>query len=165
MAEFDRLLLDQIADQWEHPRLGAIALPEALRFNEVRRLIDGIAQKTLTQALRRLERNGILERRLIDTAPPGVEYMVTPLGRSLDKPFAALNAWTMEHAEALRAAQKAFDERHGSVSERRMNPSVFWGTTCKGQPSYTQDTLRSQHHSGMSRGETDRVLLSIRHAK
>jgi hypothetical protein len=40
-------------------------------------------------------------------------------GRSLDKPFAALNAWTMEHAEALRAAQKAFDERHGSVSERR----------------------------------------------
>jgi DNA-binding HxlR family transcriptional regulator len=84
-----------------------------------RRRIDGIAQKTLTQALRRLERNGILERRLIDTAPPSVEYMVTLLGRSLDKPFAALNAWTMEHAEALRAAQKAFDERHGSVSERR----------------------------------------------
>jgi len=45
--------------------------------------------------------------------------MVTPLGRSLDKPFAALNAWTMEHAETLRAAQKAFDKRHGSVSERR----------------------------------------------
>ncbi len=119
-SEFDRLLLDQIADRWSILVLGAIcAAGGTLRFNEVRRRIDGIAQKTLTQVLRRLERNGILERRLIDTAPPGVEYRVTPLGRSLDKPFAALNAWTMEHAEALRAAQKAFDERHGSVSERR----------------------------------------------
>ena len=119
-SEFDRLLLDQIADRWSILVLGAIcAAGGTLRFNEVRRRIDGIAQKTLTQALRRLERNGILERRLIDTAPPGVEYMVTPLGRSLDKPFAVLNAWTMEHAEALRAAQKAFDERHGSISERR----------------------------------------------
>ena len=68
-SEFDRLLLDQIADRWSILVLGAIcAAGGTLRFNEVRRRIDGIAQKTLTQALRRLERNGILERRLIDTA-------------------------------------------------------------------------------------------------
>jgi DNA-binding HxlR family transcriptional regulator len=119
-SEFDRLLLDQIADRWSILVLGAIwAAGGTLRFNEVRRRIAGIAQKTLTQALRRLERNGILERRLINTAPPGVEYSVTALGRSLDKPFAALNAWTVEHADALRAAQKAFDERHRSVSRIR----------------------------------------------
>ena len=50
---------------------------------------------------------------------PTMAVYVAYARRSLDKPFAALNAWTMEHAEALRAAQKAFDERHGSVSERR----------------------------------------------
>ena len=59
-SEFDRLLLDQIADRWSILVLGAIcAAGGTLRFNEVRRRIDGIAQKTLTQALRRLERNGI----------------------------------------------------------------------------------------------------------
>ena len=110
-SEFDRLLLDQIADRWSILVLGAIcAAGGTLRFNEVRRRIDGIAQKTLTQALRRLERNGILERRLIDTAPPGVEYMVTPLGRSLDKPFAALNAWTMEHADTFTIARLLTDQ-------------------------------------------------------
>lgn len=49
-------------------------------------------QKTLTQYLRRLECNGIIERKLIDSALPGVEYGVTRLGRSLDKPFSVLNA-------------------------------------------------------------------------
>ena len=64
-SEFDRLLLDQIADRRSILVLGAIcAAGGTLRFNEVRRRIDGIAQKTLTQALRRLERNGMLERRL-----------------------------------------------------------------------------------------------------
>jgi DNA-binding HxlR family transcriptional regulator len=67
----------------------------------------------LTQCLRRLERNGIVDRRLIDSAPPGVEYVVTPLGRTLDKPFTALNAWTAEHADAVRKAHAAFDERYG----------------------------------------------------
>ena len=66
--------------------------------------------------------------------------MVTPLGRSLDKPFAALNAWTMEHAEALRAAQKAFDERHGWFQNDEDEPfGVFGARLAKGQPSYTQD--------------------------
>jgi hypothetical protein len=63
--------------------------------------------------VRRLERNGIVERRIIDGAPPGVAYAVTPLGRSLDKPFAALNAWTSTHADAVRKAQRAFDVRYG----------------------------------------------------
>jgi DNA-binding HxlR family transcriptional regulator len=61
--------------------------------------------------VRRLERNGILERRILDGAPPGVEYRVTALGRTLDKPFAALNAWTAAHAADVDAAQQAFDAR------------------------------------------------------
>jgi len=116
-SDFDRLLLDQIADRWSILVLGSIcAAGGSLRFNELRRKVSSIAQKTLTQCLRRLERNGIIERRLIDSAPPGVEYSVTPLGRSLDKPFSALNAWTSEHADAVREAQAAFDKRYGRRS-------------------------------------------------
>lgn len=112
-SDFDRLLLDQIADRWSVLVLGAIcAAGGALRFNAIRRSIPRLAQKTLTQCLRRLERNGIVERRLIDSAPPGVEYLVTPLGRTLDRPFAALHSWASSHAEAVREAQNAFDARH-----------------------------------------------------
>jgi len=113
-SDFDRLLLDQIADRWSILVLGAIcASGGILRFNALRRRVSGVSQKTLTQCVRRLERNGIVERRIIDGAPPGVAYAVTPLGRSLDKPFAALNAWTSTHADAVRKAQRAFDVRYG----------------------------------------------------
>lgn len=112
-SDFDRILLDQIADRWSILVLGAIcAAGGSLRFNALKRQVPKIAQKTLTQCLRRLERNGILERRLIDSAPPGVEYLVTSLGRSLDKPFSALNAWTAEHADVVRKAQADFDKRY-----------------------------------------------------
>jgi DNA-binding HxlR family transcriptional regulator len=109
--DFDRLLLDQIADRWTILVLGAICSADGsrIRFNALRREIDGISQKTLTQCLRQLERNGLVERRLIDGAPPGVEYSITRLGRTLDKPFDALNAWTRDHAAAIRSAQAAFD--------------------------------------------------------
>ncbi|WP_321931267.1 winged helix-turn-helix transcriptional regulator [Paraburkholderia guartelaensis] len=114
-SDFDRLLLDQIADRWSILVLGAICSSGgALRFNALRREVSGLTQKTLTQCLRRLERNGIVERRLIDSAPPGVEYVVTPLGRTLDKPFAALNAWTAAHGQAVRIAQAAFDHRYAA---------------------------------------------------
>jgi DNA-binding HxlR family transcriptional regulator len=117
-SDFDRLLLDQIADRWSILVLGSIcAAGGSLRFNELRRRVSNIAQKTLTQCLRRLERNGIVDRRLIDGAPPGVEYVVTPLGRSLDKPFAALNAWTAENADAVRKAQAMYDERYGHEND------------------------------------------------
>jgi len=114
-CDFDRLLLDQIADRWSILVLSALfGAGGALRFNAIRREVQGVAQKTLTQCLRRLERNGIVERRLIDSAPPGVEYRVTPLGRTLVQPFAALSAWTSDHAGSVREAQRQFDARHGT---------------------------------------------------
>ena len=119
-SDFDRLLLDQIADRWSILVLGAIcSAGGSLRFNALRREVSGLTQKTLTQCLRRLERNGIVERRLIDSAPPGVEYVVTLLGRTLDKPFAALNAWTAEHGQAVRTAQAAFDVRYATGAGER----------------------------------------------
>jgi DNA-binding HxlR family transcriptional regulator len=74
----------------------------------VRRRINGITQKALTQALRRLERNGIVARTVLPGPPVAVSYAVTPLGRTLEEPFAALYAWTLKHLPDLETAQQRF---------------------------------------------------------
>ncbi|MCY1462228.1 HxlR-like helix-turn-helix [compost metagenome] len=65
----------------------------------------------MTQALRRLERNGILARRVIPSSQVAVEYSITPLGRTLEHPFNALYLWTLDHLEAVMKAQADFDSR------------------------------------------------------
>jgi DNA-binding HxlR family transcriptional regulator len=105
-----RVLLDQIADKWSVLILAALC-EKPLRFNEIKRCLDGITQKALTQSLRRLERNGILARRVIPSSQIAVEYSITPLGRTLEEPFRALYTWTINHSAAVQSAQSAFDER------------------------------------------------------
>ena len=74
-----RQILDRIGDKWS---LLAIALLEGrtLRFNELRREIDGICQRMLTVTLRQLERDGLVTRTVYPVVPPRVEYALTPLG-------------------------------------------------------------------------------------
>lgn len=105
-----RLMLDQIADKWSILILAALC-KKPLRFNELKRCLEGITQKALTQALRRLERNGVLTRRVIPSSQVAVEYSVTPLGMTLEEPFKALFFWTIHHSGAVHAARAAFDER------------------------------------------------------
>jgi DNA-binding HxlR family transcriptional regulator len=105
-----RLILDQIADKWSVLIL-AVLCAEPRRFNAIKRSLDGITQKALTQALRRLERNGLVARRVIPISPVAVEYSVTPLGRTLQQPFAALNVWAVDHLPEVQQAQQAFDRR------------------------------------------------------
>jgi DNA-binding HxlR family transcriptional regulator len=106
----NRLLLDQITDKWAVLIL-TVLCAKPLRFNEIRRCLDGITQKSLTQSLRRLERNGIVARRVIPSSQIAVEYSITPLGRTLEAPFQALYAWTLNHSADVIQAQAAFDER------------------------------------------------------
>lgn len=103
-----RLLLDQITDKWSILILSLLC-KEPLRFNEIKRNMDGITQKSLTQCLRRLERNGIVGRRVIPTSQVGVEYSITPLGRTLEIPFQALYNWTVEYSPAVKDAQTEYD--------------------------------------------------------
>jgi len=106
----DRILLDLIGDKWTILVLGSLCDHQGnRRFNAIRRDIPGISQKSLTQCLRRLERNGLIERRVTTTAPPGVEYRFTPLGYTLDVPVASLLNWTGTYANAVREAQATFD--------------------------------------------------------
>jgi len=105
-----RILFDQIADKWSMMILTVLdGGPQ--RFNAVRRRLEGVTQKALTQCLRRLERNGLVERRVIASSPVAVEYQITPLGRTLQVPFKALYAWTLENMETVEQARSAFDRR------------------------------------------------------
>ena len=108
-----RTLLDQIADKWSVLILAALC-DGPLRFNALRRSLDGITQKALTQSLRRLERNGIVARRVITASPVAVEYRITPLGRTLEQLFQALHAWTVDYLPEVERARQEYDRRAGN---------------------------------------------------
>jgi len=105
-----RGVFDQIADKWSAMIL-AILSARPHRFNVIRRRLEGVSQKALTQCLRRLERNGLVNRRVVSLSPVAVEYEITPLGRSLQKPLGALHQWTLDNLAEVDAAREAFDER------------------------------------------------------
>ena len=124
--ELARLLLDQIADKWTiRVLLSMCPSDQAVRFNELKRRVAGVSQKTLTQCLRRLERNGLVQRRVIAAAPLGVEYQLSALGRTLEAPFNALYEWAETLGPRVVAAQAAFDRSakppaDGAVATARM---------------------------------------------
>ncbi|MDR0235809.1 helix-turn-helix domain-containing protein [Acinetobacter sp.] len=103
-----RAILDQIADKWS--MLVLMVLDKPHRFNAIKRRLDGISQRVLTQTLRKLERNGMVTRTIINGRILGVEYALTPLGQSLKSPFNALYDWTVEHMEAIQANQSHYDD-------------------------------------------------------
>ena len=107
-AHASRLILDQLADKWSILILGALC-PGPLRFNALKRRLKGVTQKALTQALRRLERNGIIARRVIPVSPVAVEYSITPLGLTLREPFQALFDWTIQYGPEVETARRLFD--------------------------------------------------------
>lgn len=73
--------------------------------------VIGIAQRALTQSLERLERSGIIERKVLPGSPPSVEYHGTDLGFSLGTPIRALLVWSDEHLPAIERAQEIYDAR------------------------------------------------------
>ncbi|XUJ34419.1 winged helix-turn-helix transcriptional regulator [Bradyrhizobium japonicum] len=82
------------------------------RFNELKRMINGISQRMLTLTLRGLERDGLVTRTIFPTIPPRVDYELTDLGRGLQQPVMALGLWAKEHQAQIAAARTRFDERH-----------------------------------------------------
>ena len=103
-----RPMLEKIADKWTIMIL-TVLCPKPARFNEIKRRLDGITHKALADALKRLERNGLVTRTVLPTAPIGVEYAITPLGHSLREPFEALCAWALANSAAVEAANLEHD--------------------------------------------------------
>lgn len=105
-----RDLLDLIANKWTALVIGALS-QRPYRFGELRRRVDGISQKVLTQNLRNLERDGLITRTVYPTTPPSVEYRLSELGASLGPSLVALYDWSREKFPDVRRARRAYDER------------------------------------------------------
>ena len=101
-----RQALDRIADKWTALIVGLLG-ERTHRFGELRRGIEGISHKVLTQTLRSLERDGLVHREAKPTVPQTVEYSLTPLGASLVAPLKAIRDWAEQHIEQVQAARAA----------------------------------------------------------
>jgi DNA-binding HxlR family transcriptional regulator len=106
----NRILLYELSDKWTILVVAALSHGPT-RFNELRRVLEPITQKSLTQTLRMLERSGLISRTVLDTSPIAVEYAITPLGRTLAGPFSAIYRWAVGYQEQVEDAQRRFDER------------------------------------------------------
>ena len=106
-----RQVIARIADKWAMLVISALEGEEALRFSELRRRIEGVSQKMLTQTLRALERDGLVIRTVYPTVPVTVEYRLTPLGQSLTGAIDAIRDWAYGHMSEIELARDAFDER------------------------------------------------------
>jgi len=104
-----RPVLEQIANKWSVLILTVLCTRPS-RFNEIMRRLEGITHKALADALKRLERNGLIRREVLATTTPvGVEYTITPLGQSLRQPFEALYQWSMTYGPEIERAQDNYD--------------------------------------------------------
>jgi DNA-binding HxlR family transcriptional regulator len=102
-----RQALDRIADKWTALIVGLLG-ERTHRFGELRRSIEGISHKVLTQTLRSLERDGLVHRETKPTNPPTVEYSLTPLGATLVAPLKSIRDWAEQHIEQVQAARAAY---------------------------------------------------------
>ncbi|MEY2571542.1 MAG: hypothetical protein QOE63_1892 [Acidimicrobiaceae bacterium] len=109
-----RDLLDRLADKWS--LLVVELLGEGTRrFSELRREIDGISQRMLTLTLRRLERDGLVQRTVYPVVPPRVDYELTDLGATLLDAVAPLVTWTREHRDEIAGARIDYDDSPARV--------------------------------------------------
>jgi DNA-binding HxlR family transcriptional regulator len=116
-----RPILEQIANKWTVLILSVLCTQPA-RFNDLKRRLDGITHKALSEALKRLERNGLISRKVLPTQPIGVEYAITDLGCSLREPFAALYNWSLANGPMMERSQDAYDtlKRQGASEEHSL---------------------------------------------
>lgn len=101
-----RLAFDLLSNTWNAVVLWALRDGPS-RPVELRERIGGISAKVLTETLRRLQFNGLVDRCADPAAPSRVEYRLTALGRTLLAPIDAFGAWAFEHGDEVMAAQEA----------------------------------------------------------
>ena len=110
-------VLSRVGDKWTV--LVVTYLGEGpMRFNELRRSINGISQRMLTLTLRGLERDGFVTRTIFPTIPPRVDYELTTMGRDLLAPVTALSDWARNNQDRIKKARERFDLKAAKTAER-----------------------------------------------
>jgi DNA-binding HxlR family transcriptional regulator len=82
-----------IGGKWKLIILQILIFKGMKRFNELRRMIDGVTQTMLTKQLRALEADGLVERKIYAEVPPRVEYTATKRAQELQKMFLEMHDW------------------------------------------------------------------------
>ncbi|MFJ1750510.1 winged helix-turn-helix transcriptional regulator [Streptomyces sp. NPDC088116] len=103
-----REIFSEIANKWAFLIIESLG-ERTLRFSELRNKVEGISHKMLTQNLRMLERNGLVERKVHPTVPPRVEYTLTEAGRALRATVDGMCAWTQRYFGHIEASRHRFD--------------------------------------------------------
>ncbi len=104
-------LIGRVADKWTLLVLEELEENGALRFTQLSRKIPAVSQKMLTQTLRQMERDGLVDRKVYPVVPPKVEYRLTDLGHGLSESFCGVWRWVEDNLQRVQAARRAFDER------------------------------------------------------
>ena len=106
-----RVIMQRLGDKWTP--LVFLALKDGpRRFSQLRNDIGGVTPKVLTQTLRSLERDGLLNRTIYPEVPPRVEYELTELGHTVLGPLEVIRAWSQDHASLILQARDDYDERN-----------------------------------------------------
>jgi DNA-binding HxlR family transcriptional regulator len=114
-----REVLNRVGDKWSVLIVGLLA-DGPKRFSELRRAIEGISQRMLTLTLRGLERDGLVIRTVYPTIPPRVEYQLTELGRTLQRPIQSLAKWAQENRERIQQSRNRYDARSPAGVQQRV---------------------------------------------
>jgi DNA-binding HxlR family transcriptional regulator len=115
-----RGVLDVIGSKWTVLIVPAL-LDHPMRFGELRRRLDGITQKSLTQTLRQLERDGFISRTQYPTIPPRVEYALTPLGGRAANLLNSIREWAQDNLVEVLTARASYDSRPAVLPEQPRN--------------------------------------------
>ena len=110
--------LARIGDKWTVMVVGALH-QGPMRYNQIRRAVEGISQRMLTLTLKGLEEDGLVNRTMYPTIPPRVDYELTDLGRKLLMPLQALYEWAVEHRPAMLAAREKFAKKQRKAALRQ----------------------------------------------
>jgi DNA-binding HxlR family transcriptional regulator len=123
-----RTVIEVLANKWALYVLGALRRHDRpLRFSELRRMLDGVSQKMLTQTLRALERDGLVSRTVYPTVPPRVEYALAPLGVEAGRLTSAMAEWSVAHVDEIADVRREFDARAARPPEPVRYPATSLG--------------------------------------
>lgn len=120
-----RLFLDLIGSKWVLCVLYEL-INSTKRYSEINKAIDGIRQKSLSATLRKMERNGMIERIIYPVIPPRVEYQLTALGIEIVDISTKLGEWVSVHSDNITNAQNLYDSTlgHPSFLRQSRNPNT-----------------------------------------
>ncbi|SFU22154.1 MULTISPECIES: helix-turn-helix domain-containing protein [unclassified Mesorhizobium] len=108
-------VLEMLSSKWVYLVVGALSFGRR-RHGELARKVEGITPKMLTQTLRVLERDGLVQREVFPVIPPRVEYELTELGRNLAGLLNEIRAWSERHVPEIVEARKQASSDSESVS-------------------------------------------------